>query len=113
VCRFCSPYADRDPGPGSAPKLCGRCTCPPAGSSGPGADVASGSGNPRLPPVIEAHINGADCLLADATTAANTDTATGDCTAGTPGADTIELLSEVTLTAVNNTTFGSNGGSSL
>ncbi|MCL4861265.1 MAG: hypothetical protein KJZ93_17750, partial [Caldilineaceae bacterium] len=50
----------------------------------------------------EAHINGTDCLLVDAITAANTDTATGDCAAGNPGLDTITLLSDVTLYSANN-----------
>lgn len=55
-----------------------------------------------LPPPTpaNAHINGTDCDLIDAITAANTNTATGLCAAGTPGADTIELLDNVTLTAV-------------
>ena len=39
------------------------------------------------------------CSLADAITAANTDTATGGCPAGS-GADTIELTENVTLTAL-------------
>ncbi len=46
-----------------------------------------------------ARINGTDCDLIDAITAANTDTATGACAAGTPGADTIDLLDNVTLTS--------------
>ena len=45
-----------------------------------------------------ARINGSDCSLNDAIVAANTDTATGMCAAGSPGADTIELLSDVLLT---------------
>ncbi len=52
---------------------------------------------PPLP--SEARINGTDCFLVDAITAANSDTATNDCAAGTPGADTIELLDNVTLFA--------------
>ncbi|WYD80714.1 MAG: right-handed parallel beta-helix repeat-containing protein [Candidatus Electrothrix gigas] len=39
------------------------------------------------------------CTLADAITAANTDTATGDCPAGDSGADTIILQADVTLAA--------------
>ena len=39
-----------------------------------------------------------DCSLSDAITAANTDTATGGCAAGS-GADTIALSSDITLTA--------------
>ena len=49
--------------------------------------------------VPEARINGTFCALGEAITAANTDTATGDCAAGTAGLDTIELLKDVTLTA--------------
>jgi hypothetical protein len=51
---------------------------------------------------------GGGCTLADAITAANTDTATGGCTAGS-GADTITLSGDVILTRVNNTTSGGNG----
>ena len=51
----------------------------------------------RAPLPINARINGTDCNLIDAITAANTDTATGACAAGHPGADTIQLLSDVTL----------------
>ncbi len=40
------------------------------------------------------------CTLGDAITAANTDAATGDCPAGDPGLDTIELTGDVTLDAV-------------
>ncbi len=40
---------------------------------------------------------GPDCTLRDAITAANTDTATGGCTAGS-GADTIELPADATIT---------------
>jgi hypothetical protein len=46
--------------------------------------------------------------LVDAITAANTDAATGGCVAGN-GADIIDLQTNVTLTAVNNTTSGYNG----
>jgi len=41
------------------------------------------------------------CTLVDAITAANTDTATGGCPAGS-GADTIELMTDVTLTEADN-----------
>jgi len=58
---------------------------------------------------LEAHINGTDCLLVDAITAANTDIATGDCDAGNPGADTITLLGNVTLDTVNGFDFGYSG----
>ena len=53
-------------------------------------------------------VDGTTCTLVDAITAANTDTATGGCTAGS-GADTINLQTNVTLTAVHNTTQGNNG----
>jgi len=43
-------------------------------------------------------VDGTTCTLADAITAANTDTATGGCTAGS-GADTLNLLVDVTLTS--------------
>jgi len=62
-----------------------------------------------FPPIFEANINGTDCLLVDAITAANTDTATGDCAAGNPGADTITLLSDVTLYYADNAGSGYNG----
>jgi len=45
------------------------------------------------------------CTLVDAITAAETDSATGGCAAGS-GADTIELTTDVTLTEVNNTHWG-------
>jgi uncharacterized repeat protein (TIGR01451 family) len=47
-------------------------------------------------------VNQTTCTLVNAITAANTDTATGGCPAGS-GADTLTLLADVTLTAVNNT----------
>lgn len=47
-------------------------------------------------------IVGGACGLADAITAAETDTATGGCVAGS-GADTVELTGDVTLTAPANT----------
>jgi len=52
---------------------------------------------------------GGACTLVDAITAANTDTATGGCTAGS-GADTINLQSGTTytLTTVNNPQYGPN-----
>jgi hypothetical protein len=50
-----------------------------------------------FPAETEAHINGSDCLLVDAIIAANTDMSAGDCNPGNPGADTIELLDNVTL----------------
>ncbi|MCX6045570.1 MAG: cadherin-like beta sandwich domain-containing protein [Chloroflexi bacterium] len=49
--------------------------------------------------------DGATCTLVDAITAANTDTATGGCAAGS-GADTITLTNDITLTVANN---GDNG----
>jgi hypothetical protein len=48
------------------------------------------------------------CTLVDAITAANTDSASGNCPAGS-GADEIQLTADVTLTAVDNTTDGDNG----
>lgn len=53
---------------------------------------------------------GGTCTLVDAITAANTDTATGGCAAGS-GADTIDLQSGTmyTLTTVNNPQSGPNG----
>jgi hypothetical protein len=60
---------------------------------------------------VTAHINGTDCNLIDAITAANIDTAIGACAAGSSGADTITLLTDVTLGAVNN--VGANGNNGL
>ncbi|MEZ4770589.1 MAG: hypothetical protein R2844_19470 [Caldilineales bacterium] len=54
-------------------------------------------------------VDGTTCTLVDAITAANTNTATGGCVAGDPGADTIDLQVNVTLTAVNNETYGDTG----
>jgi predicted outer membrane repeat protein len=54
---------------------------------------------------------GGSCTLVDAITAANTDTMTGGCAAGS-GADTITLSGNVTLTSVNNGHdyyYGANG----
>ena len=65
----------------------------PAGAVGPAATI---------------NVDGVTCTLADAITAANTDAATGGCTAGS-GADIIDLQTNVTLTAVNNTTSGPTG----
>jgi RTX calcium-binding nonapeptide repeat (4 copies) len=62
-------------------------------------------------PGLAATINvGGTCTLIDAITAANTDNATGGCTAGA-GADTLVLApgSTQTLAAVNNTTYGPSG----
>ena len=63
--------------------------------------------NPGLAATIPVN---ADCTLVDAITAANTDTATGGCSAGS-GADTIVLPagSTHTLTSVNNDTYGPTG----
>ncbi|MGH7966430.1 MAG: hypothetical protein ACRERD_32165, partial [Candidatus Binatia bacterium] len=49
------------------------------------------------------------CTLVDAITAANTDTATGGCTTGASGPDTLVLSSTHTLTTVNNSTYGDTG----
>ncbi|MEZ4768207.1 MAG: right-handed parallel beta-helix repeat-containing protein [Caldilineales bacterium] len=43
-------------------------------------------------------VNGVTCTLADAITAANSDTATGGCPAGN-GADTLDLVTDITLTS--------------
>lgn len=56
-------------------------------------------------------VDGTTCTLVHAITAANTDTATGGCPAGS-GADTIVLPanSTITLTSVNNSYYGSYNG---
>ncbi len=51
---------------------------------------------------------GGGCTLADAITAANTDSAAGGCTAGS-GADVIQLTGDVTLTTVDHFDEGDNG----
>ncbi len=63
---------------------------------------------PALAATIQ--VNGTTCKLVNAITAANTNTATGGCRAGS-GADTLVLRagSIHTLTAVNNTTYGPTG----
>ncbi len=64
------------------------------------------------PPMWAATITvdtGTGCTLVDAVTAANTDTATGSCPAGS-GADTIELTADVTLTVIDNLGAGGNNG---
>lgn len=53
-------------------------------------------------------VDGTDCTLINAITAANTDTETNGCSAGS-GADTLNLSYDVTLTAVDNTTYGGTG----
>ena len=61
------------------------------------------------PPLLAAVIVvGGSCTLVDAITAANTDSATGGCPAGS-GADEIELTGDVSLTEVDNTIDGPNG----
>ncbi len=50
-------------------------------------------------PAATITVDGTTCTLADAITAANTDTATGGCPAGDPAVDTIELTVDVTLTS--------------
>ena len=64
----------------------------------------------QLPALAATIPVGGGCTLVDALTAANTDTATGGCPAGS-GADTIVLPpgSTQTLTSVHNNTFGPNG----
>ena len=49
-------------------------------------------------PTAQITVNGTTCTLANAITAANTDTATGGCPAGS-GADTITIVADVTLAA--------------
>ncbi len=56
--------------------------------------------------------DGTTCTLINAITAANTDTATNGCPAGS-GADTITLTADVTLTAVNNGTIFNTGPNGL
>ena len=66
-----------------------------------------------LPPHLWAAtvtVDGTTCNLVDAVTAANTDLAAGGCPAGA-GADTIELQTNVTLTAIN--TAGAGGANGL
>ncbi|OAD20839.1 secreted protein, partial [Candidatus Thiomargarita nelsonii] len=73
--------------------------------------ISSALGLGAMPMAHAATINvGGGCSLVDAITAANTDSATGGCSAGN-GADTIELESSTTytLTVVNNSTDGENG----
>ncbi|MGH8567048.1 MAG: choice-of-anchor Q domain-containing protein, partial [Gammaproteobacteria bacterium] len=62
----------------------------------------------QLPALAATITVGGGCTLVDAITAANTDLVTGGCPAGS-GADVIALTGNVTLSAVNNTTDGSNG----
>src|SRR5262245_51641893 len=64
----------------------------------------------QLPALAATIPVGGGCTLVDAITAANTDTATGGCPAGS-GADTIVLPAESTqtLTEVNNSTYGPTG----
>ena len=63
-----------------------------------------------FPPPLMAAVIVVDgnCTLVDAITAANTDSATGNCPAGS-GADEIQLTVDVTLTVVDNNTDGANG----
>jgi hypothetical protein len=71
-------------------------------------DIGAFELEPAAP--VNARLNGTDCNLIDAIIAANTDTATGACAAGTAGADTITLLDDVTLTASNNFSYDSDTG---
>jgi len=59
-------------------------------------------------PTATIDVDEVTCTLSDAITAANTDTATGGCTAGS-GVDTLNLTADVVLTAVDNTTYGDTG----
>ncbi|MEZ4770586.1 MAG: right-handed parallel beta-helix repeat-containing protein [Caldilineales bacterium] len=69
----------------------------------------NGSATGASSPAATIVVDGTTCTLVDAITAANTNTATGGCVAGDPGADTIDLQVNVTLTAVNNETYGDTG----
>jgi len=62
--------------------------------------------HPAMPATIV--VDETTCTLVDAITAANTDSSVGGCTAGF-GSDTLELTTDVTLTAVNNNASGPNG----
>ena len=59
-----------------------------------------------------AQLNGVDCLLIDAINAANSDAASGTCPAGS-GADTITLLQDVMLNAVDNADYANYGANGL
>ena len=60
--------------------------------------ILSFAWNPATVLAADIAVDGSDCSLADAITAANTDAATNGCTAG-DGADTITLSSDITLAA--------------
>ena len=62
----------------------------------------------HLPASARTIVVNSNCTLVNAITAANTDTAIGNCAAGS-GPDTIRLTSDVTLTVVDNTDAGPNG----
>lgn len=53
-------------------------------------------------------VDGKNCTLVDAITAANTDTAVGGCIAG-DGPDTLILTKDITLKTINNSDFGNSG----
>ncbi len=61
-------------------------------------EYGSGSPPPTPAPATAITVN-SSCTLANAITAANTDTATGGCPAGSGGADTITLTANITLSA--------------
>lgn len=63
-----------------------------------GAALLFALGQARPVQAATIHVDGASCTLADAITAANTDELVGGCGPG-DGADTIELQTDVTLTA--------------
>ncbi len=75
----------------------------PAGAMAPAATITVTNGTSTI-------ANGDGCSLPEAIINANADNQSGstDCTAGS-GADIIDLQTNVTLTAVNNTTDGNNG----
>jgi hypothetical protein len=75
----------------------------PAGAVAPAVTITVTNGTSTV-------ANGDGCSLPEAIINANADNQSGstDCAAGS-GADTVNLQTNVTLTAVNNTSFGANG----
>ena len=71
------------------------------------------AGSPLLVPTAHAAVitvDGVTCTLVDAITAANTNTVAGGCIAGDSGLDTIDLQTDVTLTASYGSYYGSDTG---
>ncbi len=79
-----------------------------AGLAGAALLLALGGGPSLAAPGGTIVVDGVVCTLADAITAANEDVKVGGCSAGS-GADVLDLQADVTLTAVNNTTYGPTG----